>query len=150
MSLWPSSLTCRLYPLFLLILLLLLLLLLIFIFLSPPFVSLPYLHSIPLPLHFPPAQTLVNTSPPPLPPPNKEGEKWPPGRTWNSTDISAPTPPSSPKPPIFDPFKLAHLIQLVVDDEGAASDAEEADEEAGEEDDAHELATGVGTAPTLK
>ena len=45
---------------------------------------------------------------------------------------------------------FAHLIQLVVDDEGAAGDAEKADEEAGEEDDAHELATGVGTAPTFK
>ena len=121
----------------------LLLPLLIFIFLSPP--SLPYLHSIPSPC-ISPAQTLVNTSPPPLPPPNKEGEKWPPGRTGNSTDISAPTPPQ----PIFDPFKLAHLIQLVVDDEGAAGDAQEADEEAGEEDDTHELTTGVGTAPAFK
>ena len=59
-------------------------------------VPLPYLHSIPLPLHFPLAQTLVNTSPPPLPPPNKEGEKWPPGRIGNSTDISAPTPSLTP------------------------------------------------------
>ena len=45
---------------------------------------------------------------------------------------------------------LAHLIQLVVDDEGAAGDAQEADEEAGEEDDTHELTTGVGTAPAFK
>ena len=57
-------------------------------------VPLPYLHSIPLPLHFPPSSDTGQHLPSPSP--NKEGEKWPPGRIGNSTDISAPTPSLTP------------------------------------------------------
>ena len=80
----------------------------------------------------------------PLPPIRRGGGKVAPGKTWNSTAISAPTLLQ----PIFAP--LAYLVQLVVDDKGAAGDTEEADEKTRQEDDAHQLATSIRSRAAFK
>ena len=72
------------------------------------------------------------------------GEKWPLARLG----IAPPLVHPPLLQPIFAP--LAHLVQLVVDDKGAAGDAEEADEKTRQEDDAHQLATSISSRAAFK